>query len=85
MAAAGKCGVDRNERQRKQRWQEAAATQPRPLWERCVMWKDRSQFLKIGELSGQGREPRAWIWFSAPQHAALLRIELRLRDARTGF
>lgn len=25
MAAAGKCGVDRNERQRKQRWQEAAA------------------------------------------------------------
>uniref|UniRef100_A0A8V5H4V9 Probable ATP-dependent RNA helicase DDX5 n=1 Tax=Melopsittacus undulatus TaxID=13146 RepID=A0A8V5H4V9_MELUD len=26
MAAAGKCGVDRNERQRKQRWQEAAAT-----------------------------------------------------------
>lgn len=39
MAAAGKCGVDRNERQRKQRWQEAAATRGAL----CCAGKDRSQ------------------------------------------
>lgn len=39
MAAAGKCGVDRNERQRKQRWQEAAAAREAL----CCAGKDRSQ------------------------------------------
>lgn len=39
MAAAGKCGVDRNERQRKQRWQEAAAARGAL----CCAGKDRSQ------------------------------------------
>lgn len=39
MAAAGKCGVDRNERQRKQRWQEAAVAREAL----CCAGKDRSQ------------------------------------------
>lgn len=54
MAAAGKCGVDRNERQRKQRWQEAAAARLGPLWERCVVVKDRSPRTRCRAAGGGG-------------------------------
>lgn len=57
MAAAGKCGVDRNERQRKQRWQEAAAARLGPLWERCMVVKDRSPGAGQQAGGGAGRSP----------------------------
>lgn len=75
MAAAGKCGVDRNERQRKQRWQEAAAARGAL----CCAGKDRSQRPpgQNWEAIGAGEGAPC----SDPAHGS----ELRLGASRTAF